>query len=113
MCCWSTYCLVVGPPLDRGSLLDGELGRRVCLKAFVRNGRTAADRAAVSAVFDPLQSPVERRESVPQAGGHGVVDTLLCQWLRRISRIAFGLMVICPGLAEIGQQLLHLHTLRV
>lgn len=113
MCCWSACCLVVGPPLDRGSLLDGELGRRVCLKAFVRNGRTAADRAAVSAVFDPLQSPVERRESVPQAGGHGVVDALLCQWLRRIGRIALGVMVICPSRAEIAQQLLHLRTFRV
>jgi hypothetical protein len=96
-----------------GGLLDGELGRRVCLQAFVRDGRAAADRAAVAAVFDPLESPIERGESVPQAGGHGVVDALLCQWLRRISRIAFSLMVICPGLAEIGQQLLHLRALRV
>jgi hypothetical protein len=96
-----------------GRLLDGELGCRVCLQAFVRDGRPAADRATVTAVFDPLESPIEHRESVPQAGRHGVVDALLCQWLRRISRIAFGVMVICPGLAEMGQQPLHLRTLYV
>jgi hypothetical protein len=37
----------------------------------------------------------------------------LGQWLRRIGRIAFGFMVICPVRAEIGQQLLHPRTLRV
>jgi hypothetical protein len=103
----SVSCLIVG------RLLDGELGRRVRLQAFVRDGRAATDRATVAPVFDPLESPIERREAVPQASGHGVVDSLLCQWLRRIRRIAFGLMVICPGPAEIGQQLLHLGTLRV
>jgi hypothetical protein len=96
-----------------GGLLDCELGRWVCLEAFVRDGRTATDRPTVTAVFDPLESPIERREPVPQAGGHGVVDALFCQWLRRIRRIAFGHMVICPGRAEIGQQPLHLRTLRL
>jgi hypothetical protein len=96
-----------------GSLLDGELGRRICLEAFVRDRQTATDRAAVTAVFDPVESPIERREPVPQTGSQGVVDALLCQWLRRIGRIAFGVMVICPGCAEIGQQLLHMSTLRV
>jgi hypothetical protein len=48
----------------------------------------------------------------PEGRGHGVVDALLCKWLRQISRIPFGLMIICPGLADFGQQLLHLPTLR-
>jgi hypothetical protein len=96
-----------------GGFLDGELSRRVCLQAFIRDGRTAADRATVAAVFDPLESPIERREPVPQAGGHGVVDALFSQWLRRIRRIAFGHMVSCPRRAEIGQQPLHLRTLRL
>jgi hypothetical protein len=96
-----------------GGLLDSELGCRVRLQAFVGNGRAAADRATVAAVFDPLEGPIERRESVPQAGGHGVVDSLLCQGLRGISRLTFCLMVISPRLAEIGQQLLHPRTLCV
>jgi hypothetical protein len=60
-----------------GGLLDSELGRRVCLKAFIRDGYTATDRVAVATVFDPLESPIERREPVPQTGGHSVVDALL------------------------------------
>jgi hypothetical protein len=96
-----------------GGFLDGELGRRVCLKACIRDGYTAADRAAVATVFDPLESPIERREPGPETGGHSVVDALLRQRLRRIRRIAFGLMVICTNRAEIGQQLLNLRTLRV
>jgi hypothetical protein len=96
-----------------GGLLDSQLGRRVCLKAFIRDGYTAADRPAVATVFDPLESPIEHREPVPQTGGHSIVDALLRQRLRRIRRIAFGLMVICTSRAEIGQQLLNLRTLRV
>jgi hypothetical protein len=96
-----------------GGLLDRELGRRVGLKAFIRDGYTATDGAAVATVFEPLESPIERREPVPETGGHSVVDALLRQWLRRIRRIAFGLMVICTSRAEIGQQLLNLRTLRV
>jgi hypothetical protein len=96
-----------------GRLLNREFGRRICFKAFVRNGCTAADRATVAAVFDPLEGAIKRSESVPQARGYGVVDTLLCQWRRRISRIAFGLMIIRAGRAEIGQQLLYLRTLRI
>jgi hypothetical protein len=61
-----------------GRLLDGELSRRVCLKAFVRDGCAAADRPTVAAVFNPLECPIKRCEPVPQAGGHGVVDALLC-----------------------------------
>jgi hypothetical protein len=99
--------------LSVGGFLDGELGRRVCLKACIRDGYTAADRAAVATVFDPLESPIERREPGPETGGHSVVDALLRQRLRRIRRIAFGLMVICTNRAEIGQQLLNLRTLRV
>jgi hypothetical protein len=99
--------------LTCGSFLDGELGRRIGLKAFVRDGQTATDRAAVTAVFDPLESPIERREPVPQTGSHRVVDALLRQWLRRIRSIAFGVMIIYPSRAEIGQQLLHMRTLRV
>ena len=41
-----------------GGFLDGELGRRVCLKAFVRDGRTAADGPTVAAVLDPAESPI-------------------------------------------------------
>jgi hypothetical protein len=96
-----------------GRLLDGELGRRVCLKALVRDGCAAADRPTVAAVFDSLECPIERRETVPQAGGHSVVDALLCQRLSRIRRIALSLMIICPVRAELGEQLLHLRTLRV
>jgi hypothetical protein len=94
-----------------GRLLNSELSGRICFKAFVRNGRTAADRATVAAVFDPLEGSIKRSKSVPQAGGYGVVDALLCQRGRRISRIAFGLMIIRPGRAEIGQQLPYLRTL--
>jgi hypothetical protein len=76
--------------------------------------RSAARSAAtVRAVFDPLASAIERRESVPQASGHGIVDPLLRQWMRRIRRIALGLMIICPVHAEIGEQLRHPRTLRV
>jgi hypothetical protein len=96
-----------------GRLLDGELGRRVCLKALVRDRNTAADRPTVAAVFYPLECPIECREPVSQSGGHGVVDTLLCQRLSRIRRIALSLMIICPVCAELGEQLLHLRTLRV
>jgi hypothetical protein len=96
-----------------GGLLDGELRRRVCLKALVRDWRAATDGAIVRAVFDPLASTIERRVSVPQASGHGIVDPLLRQWLRGIRRIALGLMIICPVHAEIGEQLLHLRTVRV
>ena len=96
-----------------GSLLNRQLGGRICFKAFVRDGRTAADRASVAAVFDPLEGPIKRSESVPQASRYGVIDALLCQWRRRISRIAFGLMIIRSGHAEIGQQLLYLRTLRI
>ena len=96
-----------------GRLLNGELGRRICFKAFVRDGRTAADRATVAAVFHPQEGPIKRSESVPQARGHGVVDALLCEWGRWISRIAFGLMIIRACCAEIGQQLLYLRTLRI
>src|SRR4029453_1349047 len=97
-------------------LLDGELGRRVCLQAFVRDGRAAADRPAVGAVFKPLESTIEGRESVPQTSGHGVVDALFSPWLRRIShiaRLAFGLTVVRLGRVEVGQQLLHPLPLRV
>jgi hypothetical protein len=97
-------------------LLDGELGRRVCLQAFVRDGRAGADRPAVSAVFKPLESTIEGRESVPQTSGHGVVDALFSQWLRRIShvaRLAVGLTVVRLGRVEVGQQLLHPRPLRV
>ena len=96
-----------------GSLLNRELGGRICFKAFVRDGCTAADRASVAAVFDPLEGPIKRSESVPQARRYGVIDALLCQWRRRISRIAFGLMIIRPGHAEIGQQLLYPRALRI
>ena len=96
-----------------GRLLNGELRRRICFKAFVRDRRTTAGRATVAAVVDPLKGPIKRSESVPQAGGNRVVDALLCQWRRRISRIAFGLMIIRACCAEIGQQLLYLRTLRV
>jgi hypothetical protein len=96
-----------------GGLLDGELRRRVCLEALVRDWRAATDGATVRAVFDPLASTIERRESVPQASGHGIVDPLLRQWLRGVRRIALGLMIICPVHAEIGEQLLHPRTLRV
>jgi hypothetical protein len=96
-----------------GSLLDAELRRRVCLKALVSDWRAATDGATVRAVFDPLASTIERRESVPQASGHGIVDPLLRQWLRGIRRIALGLMIICSIHAEIGEQLLHPRTLRV
>jgi hypothetical protein len=99
--------------LTVGGLLDSELGRRVCLKAFIRDGYTAPDRAAVATVFDPLESPSERREPPPQTGGNSVVDALLRQRLRRIRRIAFGLMIIRTGRSEIGQQLLNLRTFRV
>jgi hypothetical protein len=97
-------------------LLDGELGRRVCLQAFVRDGRAGADRAAVGAVFKPLEGTIEGRESVPQTSGHGVVDALFSQWLRRIThiaRLAFGLTVIRLSRVEVGQQLLHPRPLRV
>ena len=60
-----------------GGLLDGELGRRICLQASVRDGRAAADRATVATVFDPLEGPIEGREPFSQAGSHGVVDALL------------------------------------
>jgi hypothetical protein len=96
-----------------GGLLDSELRGRVRLEAFVRDRRTAADRATVAAVFDPLESTIKRRESVTQAGGHGIVDALLCQWRRGIRRIAFRLMIICSLCAEIGQQLLHPSMLRL
>jgi hypothetical protein len=36
------------------------------------------DRATVAGVFDQLECPTERPEPVPEAGGHGVVDALLC-----------------------------------
>jgi hypothetical protein len=94
-------------------LLNGELGSRICFKAFVRNRRTAADRATVATVFDPLEGPIKRSESISQARGHRVVDALLCEWRRWICRIAFGLMIIRPGCTEIGQQLLYLRTLRI
>jgi hypothetical protein len=96
-----------------GGFLDSELGRRVCLEAFIRDEYAAADRAAVAAVVDPLESPIDRSEPVPQTGGHSVVDTLLRQRLGRIRRIAFGLMVIGTSRAEIRQQLLHLRTFGV
>ena len=64
--------------LISGRLLHGELSRRVCLEAFVRDGSTAADRATVAPVIDPLEGPIERREPVPLAGSHRVVDALLC-----------------------------------
>jgi hypothetical protein len=99
--------------LTSGSLLDGELGRRICLKAFVRDRQTAADRPAVTAVFDPLEGTIERREPIPQTTSHRVVDTLLRQWLRWIGRIAFSVMIICPSRAEIGKQPLYMRTLRV
>jgi hypothetical protein len=99
--------------LISGRLLDSEFGCRICFKAFIRNARTTAYRVTVAAVFDSLQSAIERREPVPQAGRHGVVDPLLSQWLRRISRIAFGLVIICPVHTEIGQQLLHSRSLGV
>jgi hypothetical protein len=99
--------------LTGGSLLDGELGRGICLKALVRDGQTAAGRPAVTAVFDPLEGAIERREPIPQTGSNRVVDALLRKWLRRIGRIAFGVMIICPSRAKIGQQLLHMRTLRV
>jgi len=96
-----------------GRLLNGELGGRICFKAFARDGRAAADRATVAAVVDSLEGPIKRSKSVPQARGYGVVDALLCQWGRRIRRIAFGLMIIGACCAEIGQQLPHLRTLRI
>jgi hypothetical protein len=96
-----------------GRLLNCELGGRICFKAFFRDGCTAADRASVATVFDPLEGAIKRSESVPQARGYSVVDTLLCQWRGRISRIAFGLMIIGTCCADIGQQLLYLRTLRV
>jgi hypothetical protein len=96
-----------------GGFLDGEFCRRVCLKAFIRDGRAAADRTTVTAILDTLESSIERGEPVPQASGHGVVDALLRQWRRRISRVTFSLMVICPGAVEIGQQLLNPSTLGV
>jgi hypothetical protein len=96
-----------------GRLLNCELGGRICFKAFVWDGCTASDGATVATVFDPLEGAIKRSESVPQARGYGVVDTLLCQWGRRISRIAFGLMIIDACRAEIGQQLLYLRTLHI
>jgi hypothetical protein len=96
-----------------GGLLDSELGSRVRLEALVRDRRTTADRATVAAVFDPLESTIKSREPVPQAGGHGIVNALLCQWRRGIRRIAFRLMIIRAVCAEIGQQLLHPGTLCV
>ncbi len=45
----------------------GELSRRVCLKPFIRDGRTAADRATVAAVVNPLKSPIERGDPMPAA----------------------------------------------
>jgi hypothetical protein len=99
-----------------GGLLDGELSRRICLQAFVRDERTGADRAAVGTVFKPLESTIERSESVPQPSGHGVVDALLSQWLRRIgqiARLAFGPTVILLSRVDVGQQLLHPRPLRV
>jgi hypothetical protein len=57
-----------------GGLLDGELRRWVCLKALVRDRHAATDGATVRAVFDPLASTIERRQSVPQASCHGIVD---------------------------------------
>jgi len=99
--------------LTGGSLLDGELGRGICLKALVRDGQTATDRPAVTTIFDPLEGTIERREPIPQTGSHRVVDTLLRQGLRWIGRIAFGVMIICPSRADMGQQLLHMRTLRV
>ena len=42
-----------------------------------------------------------------------LIDSLLCQRLRQIRRIALGIMIICPVHAEIGKQLLHPRTLRV
>jgi hypothetical protein len=96
-----------------GRLLNRELCSRICFKAFVWDGRTAADRATVAAVFDPLEGTINRNESVAQARGYGVVDALLYQWRRWISRIAFGLVIIGACCAEIGQQLLYLRTLRI
>ena len=97
-----------------GGLLDGELGHWVCLQAFIRDGHTAADRATIAAVFDLFQSPIERREPIPQAGGlrhrRRPVLPVAAPWIRRI---AFGHMVICSSRAEIGQQPLHLRTLRL
>jgi hypothetical protein len=48
----------------------------------------------------PLASTIERRESVPQASGHGIVDPLLRQWLRGIRRIALGVMHLFPSMAR-------------
>ena len=69
------------------------------------------DRATVAAVFDPLECPTERRDPVPQAGGYGVVDALLLVAAPDKSH-RVGLMIICSGIADFGQQLLHLPTLR-
>jgi hypothetical protein len=63
-----------------------------------------------------LESTIEGRESVPRTSGHGVVDALFSQWLRRVShvaRLAFGLTVIRLGRVEGGQQLLNPRPLRV
>jgi hypothetical protein len=54
----------------------------------------------VRAVCDPLASTIDRRESVPQASGHGIVDPLLRQWLRGIKRIALGVMHLFPSMAR-------------
>jgi hypothetical protein len=70
------------------------------------------DRATVAAVFDPLECPTERREPVPQAGGHGVVDALLLVAAPDKSHRVWPHDHLSGGIADFGQQLLHLPTLR-
>src|SRR5215467_5043223 len=74
-------------------LLHGELGGGVGLQALVRDRHAAADRAAVGALVQPPQRPVDRVQPVPKALRDRVVHALCGQRHRGIG-VADPLLVL-------------------
>src|SRR5215470_245663 len=75
-------------------LLDGELGRGVCLEAIVGDRQPAANRAAVGAVVQPLQGPVEGGQPVPQALRDGIVHAFGDQVRRGVRVVDLSVLVL-------------------
>ncbi len=101
-------------PLLGACFLDGQLGGGVGFQPLVRDRLAAEHRAAVGAVFQTGQRPVDRVEAFPQVRGDSLVLRLFGQRQPRVAEVA-GLVfrTVLIGL-RLGflQQRRHLGALR-
>src|ERR1700712_2500202 len=95
-------------------LLDGQLRSRCDLEAFVRDRLPAAYGKAERARSEALLGTSNGRQSLVEAGLHGVVHALGLQGVggvTRVTELAPGVAVLPAGAADLAEQLLDLGPL--